>query len=740
MIGSGQTRPTTFVLLLVWIVLQPVSGWAQERDGWTPEILQQNLQTGGDDLAVSEQVNQRSKKKSQYLPDYSYAGYRWGEVSLPTSEGTVVEAVDHGVVPDDGSDDTEALLRTMEVADSIQGPVIVRLPAGRILLREILFIERGNIVVQGQGSGREGTTLTVTRPMREMEVPQEYESRLSDGTSPFSWQGGVLWSRVAPEKQRSSKSPITEATVGRRGHRVFYLEHGTGIQSGDVIRLRWFNRSGENSTFLHHVYCSSDLSYGGRLVDPQKELVTQEVTVTEVEGRRITVKEPLLHDIRPDWGVDVTRAQLLEEIGITGLRIVFPDVEYAGHHKEQGYNGVYLNNVIHGWIQDVTVENVDAGFIFSKRTKNITAQKIQVNGRNGHHGILVRGYGILVEDFEVHANFLHSLTFGTAARSSVYTGGYVWMAKLDQHRGVNHQNLYEDLEIEYIRPFPHPLFRHGGSEATWGPTAGAFNTFWNLSVKTRRSEGKSVWMVGKETEAPRGRIIGLHSVSGPRLDIEYGPASHVEGLNQSGIAVPSLYKYQHRRRVQGRRGPSISILRPAQKKRVQPGVSTTVEAVVQGRSGSGQRVIFYADGKEIGTDQSGADGWSTTWTPSEKGPHSLYAVLVDDRGRRVRSRSRSCTGGDQIVWAGSEEGELGGNYPNPFSHESTIQYAIREMSMVRIELFDVRGRLVRVLVNQKKTIGQHHVHINGSTLSSGVYLYRLTTKNYVDFGKSVVIH
>jgi hypothetical protein len=724
-------KTTALVLVLAFVLTQPFVVWAQEKDGWMPEILGQEAQL--------MEEGDKPKSETRYLPDYSYAGYRWGEGSLPAPRGTVIKTTEYGVSPDDGTDDTEALRRALREAHTVEGPVVVRLPQGRLHLCEILFLERSNIVLKGKGSGDDGTTFVVTRSLREMNVPEAYESRLSTGTSQFSWQGGVFWVRAPAEERRTTKQKIATARVGRRGHRVFYLERSGGIETGDILRIRWFNRSGKDSSLLRHVYCSSDLSYGGHLVNPQQDLISQEVTVTEVDGRRITVKEPLLHDIRPLWTVDVTSPQFLEEVGITGIRIVFPDTEYAGHHKEAGYNGLYLNNVAHGWVRDVTVENVDTGIIFSGPTKTVTARGIQVKGRGGHHGILVRGYGILVEDFAIHTNFLHSLSFGTGARGSVYTDGYAWMAKLDQHRGVNHQNLYGNLEVEYLEPLPQPLFRHGGSRSRWGPTAGAFNTFWNVQVRVEKAGNRPVWTIGKESEAPHGRIVGLHSISPPRLDIEYGPEAYIEGMNRSGIAVPSLYDYQRHRRTRDLRSPGIAILRPAHESQVQPGRTTTVEAVVQEGAHSVQRVVFYSDDEEIGTDRSGHDGWSTTWTPSQKGPHSLHAVLIDKNGGRVRSRSRSCTGKDQVVWGGTEEGQLKKNYPNPFSQKSVIRYAIPRMSRVRIELFDVQGRLVRVLVNDEKPAGRHTANVRGFTLSSGVYFYRITARGFRESGKLVVV-
>jgi hypothetical protein len=73
------------------------------------------------------------------------------------------------------------------------------------------------------------------------------------------------------------------------------------------------------------------------------------------------------------------------------------------------------------------------------------------------------------------------------------------------------------------------------------------------------------------------------------------------------------------------------------------------------------------------------------------------------------------------------------NYPNPFNPSTTIQYDIpvrRNSVPVEINIYDVRGRLVRKLVDQEKESGRYQVHWDGrdehgQQVSSGVYLYRM---------------
>ena len=83
--------------------------------------------------------------------------------------------------------------------------------------------------------------------------------------------------------------------------------------------------------------------------------------------------------------------------------------------------------------------------------------------------------------------------------------------------------------------------------------------------------------------------------------------------------------------------------------------------------------------------------------------------------------------------AGGDDGSapnafaLAQNYPNPFNPVTIISFTLPEASDVRLEVFDVTGRQVAVLVDGHKASGHHQVTFNAGELSSGIYVYRLET-------------
>ena len=68
------------------------------------------------------------------------------------------------------------------------------------------------------------------------------------------------------------------------------------------------------------------------------------------------------------------------------------------------------------------------------------------------------------------------------------------------------------------------------------------------------------------------------------------------------------------------------------------------------------------------------------------------------------------------------------NYPNPFNPTTDIQFSISERMNVKLEVFDMIGRRVALLVDETRSSGNHQVIFDATNLASGAYLYRLQTE------------
>jgi hypothetical protein len=79
------------------------------------------------------------------------------------------------------------------------------------------------------------------------------------------------------------------------------------------------------------------------------------------------------------------------------------------------------------------------------------------------------------------------------------------------------------------------------------------------------------------------------------------------------------------------------------------------------------------------------------------------------------------------------------NYPNPFNQATTIKYALRERTPVRLTVYDVLGREVRWLVQEQQDAGVHSVEFRGDGLASGVYIYKLSAGTRTLVGKAILM-
>jgi len=85
------------------------------------------------------------------------------------------------------------------------------------------------------------------------------------------------------------------------------------------------------------------------------------------------------------------------------------------------------------------------------------------------------------------------------------------------------------------------------------------------------------------------------------------------------------------------------------------------------------------------------------------------------------------------------EYKLFNNYPNPFNPTTIIAFELPEQTIVTLKVYDILGREVAVLVNEKLESGKHEVEFRADNLASGLYIYNLTAGNYSQSHKMLLL-
>ena len=521
---------------------------------------------------------QQGDEGAPYLPDFSYAGYDYGQSALPQVDA-VIRVEDYGAVAGDGIDDSKSIQKALAAAHAANGPVRLQFGPGRYILSEILWIEKSGLIVAGVGSGEGGTELYMPRPLNQMDdggaldelreylVRYDKRERQKDANldvlfSPYSWSGGFIWSRFPggrhatylEEKDRPIET-VADIASGEAGSRQIVVPEAAKLSIGEVLQIHWHNRAGENGPLIASLYGEDREAFpvGDRhWLLPDRPLVRQATRIEAIAGNRVTIADPLLHDISLDLPAYFAKWDHLTEVGLQDFAMVFPENPFFGHHNEAGFNGVYLTGVYNGWISNLRIENSDSG-VLTDDLANVTIANVVTTGAHpAHYSVHIGNvHNVLVTGNQVFNPTVHTFSFNTQSTRSVYHRSIGWeQPTLDQHAGANHQNLYDALTV-HIEPDPasdgnpasYELFKAGGA-GYWKPGHGLYNTLWNLDVIVGggASPGEPVRLQAK-TGGPGARFVGVH---GNRpLEIDYRPVTpYVAEAGQELISVSSLYEYQ----------------------------------------------------------------------------------------------------------------------------------------------------------------------------------------------------
>jgi len=406
------------------------------------------------------------------LPDFSFAGYRFGEEEIPTPE-VAANVRDFGARGDGEHDDTQAFLDAIEATES--GAIFI--PEGRYRITDMVRIRKPNLVLRG--AGPEKSILFFPTPLSEIR-PNPGRTTSGRPTSNYSWSGGLVW--ISGSIRMNRIAPI--AREAKRGDRTIEVESPPAdLAAGErvVVELK----DDKDQSLL-------DFLYAGEPGDTRK--ITKPVTVRfvsrvrEVDGSRITLERPLRYDVNLSWKPTLRRFEpTVHDSGIEAIGIEFPETPYRGHFTEVGYNGAAISGASDCWIRNVRITNADSGMFVSGMfctVEGVTIESSRRRSRNttGHHGISL-GTDCLLTNFDLRTRFIHDITLGYLRTGNVIKNGKGVDLSLDHHKKAPHENLFCNIDLGV----GSRMWRCGGG-ASLGKHCGARGTFWGV-----RAERNQTW-------------------------------------------------------------------------------------------------------------------------------------------------------------------------------------------------------------------------------------------------------
>jgi hypothetical protein len=152
--------------------------------------------------------------------------------------------------------------------------------------------------------------------------------------------------------------------------------------------------------------------------------------------------------------------------------------------------------------------------------------------------------------------------------------------------------------------------------------------------------------------------------------------------------------------------------------------------------------LSYANATLMTGASGGFPVGDMNWFPAQKAAwlaqkDAEYASIQDslDQGTTLGIR--------EIGGSVPNDFNLSQNYPNPFNPTTKIEYELPSSSHVSLTVYDVLGREIQTLVNERQSAGNHSVIFNANNLPSGVYFYRTEAvsagKRFVDVKKMILV-
>ncbi|MBK9404850.1 MAG: T9SS type A sorting domain-containing protein [Ignavibacteria bacterium] len=107
----------------------------------------------------------------------------------------------------------------------------------------------------------------------------------------------------------------------------------------------------------------------------------------------------------------------------------------------------------------------------------------------------------------------------------------------------------------------------------------------------------------------------------------------------------------------------------------------------------------------------------------------------------IMKKARIFTIGINQISSNAASFKLSQNYPNPFNPSTTIKFDIPKSEFTTLSVYDINGREIRSIVNEKLNPGSYEYEFSAGNynLSSGVYIYKLVSGSYSDKKRMILI-
>lgn len=309
------------------------------------------------------------------LPDFSYAGYKYGNENIPKCNYKIFDVTQFGAIPNDTISDQNAIQNVINMAVK-NGSGIIFFPEGRYIVSDFID-DKKPIICSGsniifRGSGKHKTTIFMKNNFIATDSSKMW-------TTPYMFQ------------IKSKQKDILQGYIDRNaniGDKCIGIDREHNIKKGDWISISLLSKDSNLLKQELSPYYPVDTNF--------KKIINNGVNINffmEVEDFKeniIFLKTPLPYNINVKYEWKIEKVFMLQNIGIEEINFEGNWKDSFIHHRsaldDGGWSFIKTTRVAHSWVTNCNFTNCNNGLILSQ-SANISVLSCSVQGNKGHEAI-----------------------------------------------------------------------------------------------------------------------------------------------------------------------------------------------------------------------------------------------------------------------------------------------------------------------------------------------------------------
>ena len=675
------------------------------------------------------------------IPDFSYAGYMGGGVSLPTDI-----SVEITVSPEEG-EDAQRIQAAIDLVEALEpdqngfrGLVLIK--AGHYSLENILVVRESGVVLRGEGQGLNGTVL-------------HSNPRVEHSVISILGSGGI-------NKDAQSEQVITSDYVPV-GSYSFEVQDASDFEVGEKIVVTrtpnqaWIDELGMDQETL----CEGESGCIGWT--PSSYTIDHERIITAISGNTISINIPIVDVMEEVYGggaiSKIQSSGRISHCGVENMRI--QSFYESTANESHAWTAVRLKDSENCWVKEVTgqflafstVNIEDANFTTVQDCAYINPSS-QVSGGRRYSFAIQEGLGNLFQRCYTKHGRHDFVTGSRVTGPNVFLDGLAESALSDI--GPHHRWATGTL-FDNIRGASTRVWNRGSSGSGHG-WSGAQTMFWNIDsyngeFRVDSPHGSINWGIGCIGTDQTGEgywenwgdNVQPRSLYIQQLKDRLGVSALDNVLipeQQSGeiydlLAAWGGYENFSDGGFQGN-VPYVSFINPTSAIDVFIWEGGDIEVDASDSDGTIQNVKLLINGEPVATDTEAPYTFTNLTTTIQNLSHEVHylqAIATDNDGNTNFTRL-AILGGDPPPPDEEEDEEERLEiriFPNPTQNKE-LKIEMKEMGSYTISIFDLHGRMVDHFMFE----GIEYQYI-GENIATGIYILEIQDLEEVLFKRKFVI-